>query len=163
MYQTPRALRYPEMFPMSEIVSEFTIQVRQVEDYQFLVQFDKESMGDLRTDESAPLGKDTGPSPARMLAASVGNCLAASLLFASKRAGMALGPIEASVKVQMVRNEKKRIRIGKIEVTLDPKLSPADVEKARGPRGIFEDFCTVTQSVQQGIPVAVKVKGIDGE
>lgn len=148
---------------MSEIVNEFTIQVRQVEDYQFLVQFDKESMGDLRTDETAPLGKEAGPSPTRMLAASIGNCLAASLLFASKKAGVALGPVEASVKVQMVRNEKKRIRIGQIEVTLDPKLSPADIEKARGPRGLFEDFCTVTQSVQHGIPVAVKVKGIDGE
>ncbi|MBL8173447.1 MAG: OsmC family protein [Bryobacterales bacterium] len=148
---------------MSDIVNEFTIQVRQIEDYQFLVEFDRESMGALRTDEGAPLGKDTGPSPARMLAASIGNCLAASLLFASKKAGLALGPIEASVKVQMVRNEKKRIRIGKVEVTLDPKLSPDDLEKARGPRGMFEDFCTVTQSVQQGIPVAVKVKGIDGE
>lgn len=163
MYQTLRALRYPEMFPMSEIVNEFTIQVRQVDGYQFLVEFDKESMGDLRTDETAPLGKEMGPSPARLLAASIGNCLAASLLFASKKAGLALGPIEAGVKVQVVRNEKKRLRIGSMEVTLDPKLSPADMEKARGPRQVFEEFCTVTQSVQQGFPVAVKVKGIDGE
>ena len=148
---------------MSEIVNEFTIQVRQLEDYQFVVQFDKESMGELHTDENAPLGKDAGPSPTRMLAASVGNCLAASLLFASKKAGLTVGPIEASVKVQMVRNERKRIRIGKLEVTLDPKLDSENLEKARGPRGIFEDFCTVTQSVQQGIPVSIKVKGIDGE
>lgn len=151
------------MFPMSEVVNEFTITVRQLEDYQFLVQFDKPEMADLRTDETPPLGKGMGPSPARMLAAAIGNCLAASLLFASRKAGVPVGPIETSVKMQTVRNEKKRLRIGQVEVTLDPKLDPQHIEQARGPRDLFEEFCTVTQSVRQGIPVAVKVKGIDGE
>ena len=98
-----------------------------------------------------------------MLAAAVGNCLAASMLFASKKAGVPTGEIEASVKLRMVRNENRRIRIGSMQVTLDPKLSPEFLEKAKGVRAIFEDFCTVTQSVKQGIPVEVKVKGIDGE
>lgn len=148
---------------MSEIVSQFSISVRQIQDYEFVVKFDKPSYPDLLTDEVPPLGKDTGPSPSRLAAAAIGNCLAASLLFAFRKAGVATGEIEAVVTLQMVRNEKRRIRIGKISVLLDPKLAAEDLEKAKGPRGLFEDFCTVTQSVQQGIPVEVKVKGIDGE
>jgi len=148
---------------MSEVVSQFSVSVRQVQDYQFLVTFDKESMGTLLTDETLPLGKETGPAPARMLAAAVANCLSASLLFAFRKAGVEVGEIEATATVQVVRNEERRLRIGKMEVTLDPKLSPDALEKAKAPRAMFEKFCTVTQSVAQGIPVEVKVKGIDGE
>lgn len=148
---------------MSDVVNQITLSVRQIQDYQFLVTFDKESMGQLRTDESAPLGKESGPTPTRMLAAALANCLSASLLFAFRKAGVPTGEIETQITVQTVRNEKKRLRIGKIQVTIDPKLDPADLERAQAPRGIFEDFCTVTESVRNGIPVEVKVKGIDGE
>ncbi len=148
---------------MSEVISEFSISIQQQQDYQFVVTFDKASMPELHTDESAPLGKETGPTPARMLAAALGNCLAASMLFASKKAGVATHNIHADVKVQTVRNENRRLRIGKVEVTIDPGFAPEDLEKAKGPRAVFEDFCTVTQSVKQGFPVEVKVKGIDGD
>lgn len=148
---------------MSDVVSQFSVTVTQVQDYQFLVTFDKESMGTLTTDETLPLGKESGPSPSRMLAAAVANCLSASLLFAFKKAGVEVGQIETQVTTQVVRNEQRRLRIGKMEVTIDPKLTPEALEKAQAPRGIFESFCTVTQSVAQGIPVEVKVKGIDGE
>jgi uncharacterized OsmC-like protein len=148
---------------MSEVVSQFSVTVSQVQDYQFLVTFDKESMGQLTTDESLPLGKESGPTPSRMLAAAVANCLSASLLFAFKKAGVEVGQIETQITTQVVRNEQRRLRIGKMEVLIDPKLSPESLEKAKAPRVIFESFCTVTQSVAQGIPVEVKVKGIDGE
>jgi uncharacterized OsmC-like protein len=145
------------------VVNEITISVRQVQDYQFLVTFDKESMGQLQTDESTPLGQESGPTPTRMLGAAVANCLSASLLFAFRKAGVPVGDIETTVTVQTVRNEAKRLRIGKMVVTIDPKLDPADLEKAKSARGIFETFCTVTESVKSGIPVEVKVKGFDGE
>ncbi len=148
---------------MNEVVSQFSVSVRQVDEYQFLVTFDKESMGTLQTDETPPLGKESGPTPSRLLAAAVANCLSASLLFAFRKAGVAVGEIETQITTQVVRNEQRRLRIGKMEVTIDPKLSPESLEKAKAARGVFESFCTVTQSVAQGIPVEVKVKGIDGE
>lgn len=146
---------------MSEVVNEFSISIRQVKDYEFVVKFDKPEGLELTTDEGAPLGKDAGPSPSRMLAAAVANCLSASLLFAFRRAGVTTGSIESTVTVQIVRNEKRRLRIGKMTVILDPKLTGEDLEKARVARTTFEDFCTVTQSVASGIAVEVKVKGID--
>lgn len=148
---------------MSGAVTEFSLTVDQLRDYEFVVKFDKPTVADLITDEGPPLGNDAGPSPSRLLAAAVGNCLAASLLFACRKAGVPAASIHACVKMRIVRNENRRLRVGGIEVTLDPGIAAGFLEKARGPRSVFEDFCTVTQSIRDGVAIDVKVKGIDGE
>ncbi|HSW50855.1 MAG TPA: OsmC family protein [Bryobacteraceae bacterium] len=143
---------------MSEFASEFTLLVDQVGDYEFRVKFDKPELADLTLDEPPPLGRDRGPNPARLLAAAIANCLSASLLFCTRRARVELGPIHAEVKMQIVRNENKRLRVGKVEVVIDPGLSEAEKEKAARCLEIFEDFCIVTQSVREGIDISVSVK-----
>lgn len=62
-----------------QIVSEFSCEIAQLEDYRFEVRFDKPGHPALYTDEPAPLGKDTGPiprafSPRRLVTASVPAC-----------------------------------------------------------------------------------------
>jgi organic hydroperoxide reductase OsmC/OhrA len=143
---------------MSEPAGEFTLSMEQVRNYEFRVKFDKEGLPDLILDEPSPLGHDAGPNATRILAAAIANCLSASLLFCTKRARVELGPIHTEIKMQLVRNENKRLRVGKVEVVIDPRLSEADKEKAARCLQIFEDFCVVTQSVRQGIDVAVSVK-----
>ena len=145
---------------MSEIVSQFEISIDQVDAYEFRVKFDKEHHPPITIDEPAPLGKDSAPNAARMLAVAIGNCLSASLLFASKRPGLVLGPIHTDVKVEIVKNENRRLRIGKVSVVLDAGLKPEDMEKARAVAAVFEDFCTVTASVRQGIPIEASIKGL---
>src|SRR5690606_18839891 len=93
------------------IVSEFSLEIEQVEDFEFRVRFDKEHYEELIVDEPAPLGKDVAPSPARLLAASVGNCLAASFLFCARKAKVPVGNIRADVRTQIARNEAGRLRI----------------------------------------------------
>lgn len=145
---------------MSEIVSQHTIAVDQVESYQFRVQFDKPQYGSLMMDEPPPLGHDTAPSAGRVLAAAVGNCLSASFVFAAKKQGLDISGMHADVTVEVIRNEKRRFRIGAMKVTLDPKVAAADVEKAKAAAAVFEDFCTITASVRQGIPVEVSIAGL---
>lgn len=147
---------------MSEPVSEFSITIDQVQDYQFLVKFDKPQGAELHTDEGPPLGKDAGPNPSRMLAAAIGNCLGASLMFACGKSGVKLSRVHADVNVQIVRNEKRRLRVGRVQVSIDPGFTGDEAAKAKSARDVFEDFCTVTQSIRDGIAVEVKVKGIDG-
>ena len=143
---------------MSEPAGEFTISMDQIRDYEFRVRFDKEGLPDLLTDEAAPVGRDAGPNPARLLAAAVANCLSASLLFCARRARVQVGPVHAEVKMQIVRNENKRLRVGKVQVVIDPHLPPEEREKAARCLEIFEDFCMVTESVRHGIDVEVSVR-----
>jgi uncharacterized OsmC-like protein len=146
---------------MSEVVSQFTISMEQVHDYEFVVRFDHPETS-LVADERPPLGADAGPSPSRLLAAAVGNCLAASLLFCARKARLAIGPIRCEVKVRTARNENKRLRIESIEVALDPGIAEGDAATAARCLSIFEDYCTVSQSVRAGINLIVRVKGFEG-
>jgi organic hydroperoxide reductase OsmC/OhrA len=142
---------------MSEIASEFSILVEQVDGYEFRVRFDKPQFDELTLDEPAPLGKDTAPNAARLLAAAVGNCLAASLLFCLAKAGNKAEGMRANVNVQLVRNDRKRIRIGAIDVVLHPRLAGGQAA-LDGCLATFEDFCVVTQSVREGLDVRVRVE-----
>ncbi len=145
---------------MSDIVHEFTIEIHQVHDYEFHVEFDKAHHAKLILDEPAPLGQDKAPNASRILAAAIGNCLSASLLFCAKKARVEIGRMETTVHVEVVRNEKGRLRIGKVRVEIDPRI-PAEVrEQAARCLELFEDFCTVTQSIRQGIDVEVAIAGV---
>lgn len=144
---------------MSDVVSRFAVSVEQVQEYEFRVKFDKEHYAALTMDEPAPLGKDAGPSPVRILAAAIGNCLAASLVFCARKRGVKLQNVRAEVRAEIVRNEKKRLRVGRMEVEIDPGLDPESIEAVRACLGTFEEFCTVTASVRQGIEIVTSVKG----
>lgn len=128
--------------------------------YRFRIKFDQEGMPDLITDESPPLGEGKGPSPSRLLAAAVGNCLAASLLFCLGKARLSVEGLEAEVVTEFTRNEAGRLRIGGMKVRLLPNWTEETARKAQRCLQIFEDFCVVTQAVQHGVPVAVQVEGL---
>ena len=90
--------------------SGFRIELIQQSDYRFEAHFDDHDIPVLLTDERAPLGGNAGPSPVRLLAVAVANCLAASLLFAMRKFKSDPGPLRAVAAVHMVRNPEKRLR-----------------------------------------------------
>lgn len=135
---------------------EFALHVEQVKGFDFRVRFDNERYPELRMDEPPPLGHDAAPNPARILAAAIGDCLSASLVFCLQRRGVVVEGLRSEVHVQLVRNENKRLRIGAVEVSIHPQGPiPDDVMDAC--LKTFEDFCVVTQSVRDGIDVKVDV------
>jgi uncharacterized OsmC-like protein len=136
--------------------------MEQVHDYEFRVAF-APGMAELVMDEGPPLGADRGPSPARVLAAAVGNCLCASLLFCLRKSRVEPDGMRATVESAIARNEKGRLRIASIHVSITAGIAPADRERSGRCLGIFEDFCTVTQSVRGGIPVSVEVRDAEGQ
>lgn len=142
---------------MDQPVSSFVVRVQQRDGYSFETTFDGISHAPLVTDEPPPLGKDEAPNPVRILAAAVGSCLSASLTFCMGRHEKApISDLQAEVEVQIVRNEQRHLRVGSIQVTLQPAadIDPDALERCKTS---FEAFCTVTESVRQGIPVTVTV------
>lgn len=142
---------------MTTAAGRFSLRVEQVDGFEFKVKFDKDHFAPLLLDEPPPLGHDRAPNAARVLAAAIGNCLAASLLFCARRTADVVGSVWAEVEVELVRNEHRRLRIGKVSVVLHTDLPP-EAGAVQSCLATFEDFCVVTQSVRQGIDVEVEVR-----
>ncbi len=134
----------------------FTFTLEQQEDYAFLIRFG-ENIPALLTDEPPPLGKRAGPNPARLLVASVANCLMASLLFALRKYKNEPGKISATVTGELARNASGRLRIGQVAVDIRMQAEAGALQHLDRILEQFEDFCVVTQSVRTGFAVAVSV------
>lgn len=130
--------------------------LKQKQDYQFDIHFGDE-IPTLMGDEPAPLGTGQGPSPVQLLAAAVGNCLADSLLFALRKFKQAPEPIHCDVHADVGRNADGRLRVLGIKAVLTLGVPAAALEHLERVLTQFESFCTVTQSVGQGIPVSIEV------
>lgn len=138
---------------MSETVA---ITITQQSDYQFLIDFG-DSLPQVLADEPPPLGQGIGPKPDHMLLAGVANCLCASLLFALRKFKLEPGGITAVAKGTVERNADKRLRIIGIEVAMTLGSDSRGMDHLDRVIAQFEDFCTVSQSVQSGIPIQVTV------
>jgi organic hydroperoxide reductase OsmC/OhrA len=135
----------------------FDISMHLEEGFRFAVDFGDDAFPALVMDEPAPLGEGTGPNAARVLAAAIGNCLSASLLFCLQRARVPVRGLRADVSGTMVRNEKGRLRITDVQVRLHPDVAEEDLPRMQRCLDVFEDFCIVTQSVRDGLDVQVAV------
>lgn len=137
---------------------EFKLDIERIKDYQFRIDFDKESMGEIITDETEEIGgEEKGPNPARLLAGSVVNCLMASLTFCLKKKGLTMDSMKGEVTGKIER-KNKRLRVTQIDVDIKPDIEDDKIEKAEQCIDIFEKYCIVTQSVRNGIEVNVDVE-----
>lgn len=139
-------------------MSEKTIQIAltQRHDYRFDVQFGGDAPV-LTTDEPAPLGTGLGPSPVQLLSAAVGNCLSDSMLFALRKFKQAPEPIRCQITSEVGRNEASRLRVLKMTAVMTLGVPAAQLEHLDRVLETFEQYCTVTQSVGQAIPVELQV------
>jgi len=140
---------------------DFNVKIKLLENYLFQIDFGE--YGDLMADEPAPLGGGEGPDPSRLLAASVANCLAASLLFAVRKYNEDPGELTAEISGQLGRDENNRLRISKLDVNLQLGNDVSALPHLDKALSQFENFCTITQSVRQGIEVGVNVLSKDGK
>ncbi len=139
-----------------------TVKLKQEQDFRFAIQFG-DGMATVHGDEPPPLGKGSGPSPSHLLAAAVGNCLSDSLLFALRKFKQTPEPIETEATATIDRNAENRLRVLGIHVKLNLGVPRASLEHLDRALSQFEEFCTVSQSVRQGIPVTIEVFDSAGE
>ena len=137
------------------------VQLRQMHDYQFEMTFG-DAMPVVVADEPPPLGQGTGPSPVQLLAAAVGNCLSDSLLFALRKFKQAPDPIHCTVQAEVGRNADARLRVLSMKAVLTLGVPGPSLQHLDRVLDQFEAFCTVTQSVGQGIPITVEVQDSAG-
>lgn len=144
---------------MSAAIAEqpFSLSLTLRDGFAFVVDFEQEGVPSLLLDEPPPLGAGRGPNATALLAAAIGNCLGASLLFCLRKSRVEVRDLRTTVTGKLVRNEQGRFRIGEIHVRLSPDVDPEQRERMGRCLDLFEDFCIVTASVRQGIQVDVEV------
>jgi uncharacterized OsmC-like protein len=129
-----------------------------IQGYKFRAEFDSEGMPDFIVDELKPMGENSGPNPTRLLSTAVGHCLNSSLIFCLSKARINVRNLETTVKATQERNAEGLLRIKKLEVEMHLDVDEHDRTRVARCLDIFENYCTVTQSVRKGIEVTVDVK-----
>lgn len=132
------------------------VELSQRHDYRFDIAFGGDAPI-LTSDEPVPLGTGLGPSPVQILCAAVGNCLSDSLLFAFRKFKQEPEPIRCVVTAEVGRNADNRLRVLAMTAQIRMGVEAAALQQVEHVLAQFEEFCTVTQSVRQGIPITVEV------
>lgn len=144
-------------------MSEGTIEISLVQEeaYRFKVQFSSDTPAML-TDEPAPLGAAAGPSPVELLVSAVASCLTDSLIFALNKFKQPVDGIRTEATAELGRNADKRLRVAKVDVTVHLGHPQAEIDRLERILDQFEQFCTVSQSVAQCLPVQLTVVDSEG-
>jgi uncharacterized OsmC-like protein len=138
-----------------------SVRLTQERDYRFRIEFG-EAIPAIYGDEPPPLGGGSGPSPVQLLAAAVGNCLSDSLLFALRKFKQSPEPIRCEMAATVGRNAENRLRVLGLHAKLTLGVPAAQLQYLDRVLASFETYCTVTQSVGQGIPVTLEVADAEG-
>jgi organic hydroperoxide reductase OsmC/OhrA len=143
------------------MTEEVSVVITRQDRYKFLVDFGK-GISQTLVDEPEPLGESAGPSPVQLLAAAIANCLSVSFVFANAKFKEEPGKVETRATCRIGRNERNRLRVSEIDVTITLGTPTEQIRHLDRILAQFEDFCTVSKSVQAGIPLRVHVTAADG-
>lgn len=144
------------MAGMAEPEESTGVRLELEEGYRFRVDFES-ILEPFVMDEPSPLGEGAGPKASEVLAAAVGNCLSASLLYCLRRAHIEVTGLRSEVVVTPERNSAGRLRIASLHVVIAPELRSGDVARSRRCVELFQNFCVVSESVREGIDITVSV------
>lgn len=120
--------------------------------------FGLEGIPKLVVDEDPPAGKNGGPDPSRLLAASIAHCRLSSLLFCLEKSRAKVNDLSSSVKVRFGRDENKRLRVISIDSVIEADVPESERTKFERCVPLYEQFCTVSESVKKGIPITTEVR-----
>ncbi|MHA1194521.1 MAG: OsmC family protein [Promethearchaeota archaeon] len=99
-----------------------------------------------------------GPNPTKLLGMAILGCLSASFIFCIKKRNLTLNNLKAEGTVIISRNNKGFLRVKKIDVKINTKINyPETLKRAKLCKKMFENYCTITQSVRNGINVNVDI------
>ena len=143
-------------------VREFDFEMEWQGHLEFNIRWDFPDAPDLLMDEPPDMGgTGKGPNAARMIVAGVANCMSASLAFCLTKSRVPMESMRIRCHGELSRNERGRLRL--VGIRIEPLVRMRERDMARLERclGIFEDFCIVTESIRNGVPVDVRVHRVD--
>lgn len=145
-----------------DVSADNKVKLEHVGAYRFKITFPDAEKTTLMMDEPPPLGELRGPNAARVLAASILNCLSASLLFCLSKSKIPVKDMKAEAEPVVERNKEGYWRVTKVNVELYPEIE-GNVDQTRVRRcfEVFENYCVVTGAVRNGLTVDIRVNTPD--
>ncbi|MCG9106905.1 OsmC family protein [Laribacter hongkongensis] len=134
------------------------VHLTQQDDYRFLVDFSASIPALL----AGHAGDSSGPTPSQLLGAAAGQCLLASLVFALNKANRDAGQLSAEVICQPGRNPQGRQRIQSVAITARLGKRATDLPDIQPLLAGFLPFCTVPQSLVEGMALQVVIQDSEG-
>jgi uncharacterized OsmC-like protein len=129
-------------------------ELEQVDRYEFVVRFPGSPYGPIHVDEAPPTGNAKGPFPIESLAMAVGHCMSSTLFNSLERAHVPVTPMRTTVRVEVGRNERGRLRVHRLGVQIETAPhNESDRSRFDHCVEIFADYCTVSGAVREGIPI----------
>jgi uncharacterized OsmC-like protein len=141
-------------------ILEYELSMVKLDDYKFIVDFNKDSIPDLFMDESEdiPGGEGKGPTSSMLLAASIGNCLSASLNFCLTKKRYTVNGLKTKVIISRERNKEGFWRISEANVIITPDIESAEDISVQRCEEIFRKYCVVSSSLEEGIKINVNIE-----
>ncbi len=138
---------------------EYDLSMVKFDDYKFIVDFNKDSIPDLFMDESEdiPGEEGKGPSASMLLAASIGNCLSASLYFCLTKKKNTVNELKTKVIIFRERNKEGFWKISEANVIITPDIENAEDGSVQRCIEIFRKYCVVSSSIEKGIKINVTI------
>jgi organic hydroperoxide reductase OsmC/OhrA len=137
--------------------------VDQVDRYRFELSYPGTSLRPITVDEAAPVGTGAGPDPAQALAGAVGHCLSSTLFNTLERSHVRATRIRTTVTVTFGRNATGRKRVVGLEAQIEcAPIDESDRDRFDRCVAIFEDYCTVTGAVREGVQVRTQIRAPAG-
>ncbi|MHA1202928.1 MAG: OsmC family protein [Candidatus Heimdallarchaeaceae archaeon] len=139
---------------------EYELSMVKLDDYKFIVDFNKDSIPDLFMDESEdiPGGEGKGPTASMLIAAAIGNCLSASLQFCLTKKKNKVNELKTKVVIFRERNKEGFWRISEANVTITPDIENAEDSSVQRCIEIFRKYCIVSSSLEAGIKINVNIE-----
>ncbi|MCY3409996.1 MAG: OsmC family protein [Candidatus Heimdallarchaeota archaeon] len=141
----------------------FKVKLERIDGMQFKTTFDFEHFPELMFDEpeTVPTGRNEYPNASRILAASVGNCLSASLSFCLEKSRVPLDGLVTEVTGEIARADSGFWRVKKIDVDIKAKYNELDDvtrKKFNRCKEMFFNYCIVSASIKDGIEINVNTE-----
>ena len=139
MTRLPRTPAATSLTPAAEAGSQLSLSIGLYSDYQQIVDFRMPGVAVLGLDESPPLGRGWGPSPAHLFGSAFGACLGAALLRELRARRIEVLDLRTEVSVGVHLDSLGDRHLTNLDVRLSPVLTRrADVERMPTPDALID-------------------------
>ena len=142
--------------PVVDAEPGFSLSIRLYTDYEQIVDFHLPGVAVLGLDERPPTGNGWGPSPAHLVGAALGACLADGLLSWLREQGIEADDMRTDVTGSFAHDADGQRRIGRMTVRLSPIIKSARPAAMLAPTALLQRS-VIAQSLGRDVDVQVVI------